>query len=228
MTDHLLIAHGSPDPRHAATMKRLVEEIGSRHIRCAVAYLEHNAPTVERWLTLRANSQTADDSIAVTGLLLAPGYHAQVDVPRLLANAVPSLLIDDRGPLGVGPWLHPTLDDLVARSGGTPATPVIVTTAGSSRDDARAYLAEFVTQWGSTRPGSTKFAVATGPGPTVDDAIAAQQPVDDAAIVVLLMIAPGVLADRVIDLAAGAGVRVTGTLADSPAFVDALVGRLTR
>jgi sirohydrochlorin ferrochelatase len=226
MSDHLLIAHGSPDPRHAATMSRVAQEVNDRGITCELAYLEHNEPTADQWLSARGRSQTVKDPVAVTGLFLAPGYHAQVDVPRLLASAAPALTIDDRGPLGVGPWLEPTLDDLVARSGGTPATPVIVTAAGSSRDDARGYLADFVAQWGSTRPGSVAFAVATGPGPAVAEALATARSRNDNTIVLLLMIAPGVLADRVVDLSNEVGVRVSGTLADSPVFVDALIGRL--
>ncbi|MCZ3387934.1 MAG: hypothetical protein LH645_02155 [Actinomycetia bacterium] len=226
MSSHLLIAHGSPDPRHAATMSRLVEEVGSRGVHCEVAYLEHDSPTVEEWLGAHSHAPADHEPVAVTGLLLAPGYHAQVDVPQLLANASPTQTIDDLGPLGLGSWLNPTLDDLVTRSGGSPSTPVIVTAAGSSRADASAYVAQFVKQWGSTRPGSVTFAVATGQGLTVADAILTGGTADDAAIVVLLMIAPGVLADRVADLAAAAGVQVTGTLSDSPAFIDALAGRL--
>jgi sirohydrochlorin ferrochelatase len=103
---------------------------------------------------------------------------------------------------------------------------VIVTAAGSSRDDARAYLADFVAQWGATRPGPVAFAVTTGPGPSIADDLASADGRGDDAIVLLLMIAPGLLADRVVDLANGAGVRVSGTLADSPVFADALVGRL--
>ncbi len=226
MSDHLLIAHGSPDPRHAATMSRLVKEVGRRGVRCEVAYLEHNSPSVEEWLSARSRAPAGDEPIAVTGLLLAPGYHAQVDVPQLLAKASQPLTIDDRGPLGLGPWLNPTLDDLVTRSGGTASTPVIVTSAGSSHAGASTYVAEFLVQWGATRSGSVTFAVATGPGLAVADAVATGRTVDDAAIVLLLMIAPGVLADRVANLAAAAGITVTGTLADSPAFVDALVSRV--
>ena len=226
MTEHLLIAHGSPDARHTTTMSNLVQDVCSRGVRCEVAYLEHNSPTVEGWLSAQGDVQSADDDVAVTGLLLAPGYHAQVDVPRLLATAPSTLTIEDRGPLGVGPWLNPTVDDLVARSGGTSSTPVIVTAAGSSRADARAYLAEFVAQWGSTRPGPVTFAVATGPGQSVTDAIATAEGRGNDTIVLPLMISPGVLADRVADLAHKSGVRVGGTLADSPAFVDAIVGQL--
>lgn len=224
MTDHLLIAHGSPDPRHAATMSRLVAAVNERGVRCELAYLEHNTPGVAEWL--RTRGATRSGPIAVTGLLLAPGYHAQVDVPQLLGKGPATLLIDDRGPLGLGPWLNPTLDDLVTRFDGTSSSPVIVASAGSSRAEASAYVAEFVVQCGSTRPGSVTFAVATGPGLAVADAIAAASTVDDAAIVLPLMVAHGVLADRIADLADAAGVTVTGTLSDSPAFVDALVSRV--
>ena len=40
------------------------------------------------------------------------------------------------------------------------------------------------------------------------------------------MIAPGVLADRAVQVAERRGLLTTGTLAESPPFVDALVERL--
>ncbi|HVQ88506.1 MAG TPA: hypothetical protein VMT88_10015, partial [Actinomycetes bacterium] len=43
----LLIAHGSPDLRHSASMQALATTVQSQsHLATSVAFLEHNDPTV--------------------------------------------------------------------------------------------------------------------------------------------------------------------------------------
>lgn len=224
---HLLIAHGSPDPRHRAVMRTLATRVSERGLPCSVAFLEHDDPSVPAALA------AASGPLVTLGMLFAPGQHAIVDVPRLLDNAPPELTVHDLGRLGAGAWLFPTLDWLVADVGAGPETPVILATAGSTRDAARLALAKFAADWQTTRTGDVVVAAGTGPGVSLEDAarryavdrmpagVRAQQ-----AVVLPLMISPGVLADRALIVADKLGLLSAGTLAESPLFVDVLVERL--
>lgn len=209
-------------------MRTLAGLVDDRGLPCSAAYLEHDDPTVGAALDALATGH-----VVTLGMLLAPGYHATVDVPRLLLQAPRAVLVDDRGPLGTGPWLVPSLDWLVADVGAGPDAPVIVATAGSTRPDARLAIAQFASEWGRTRTGAVTVAATTGPGLSLQDAAArlshAHVPIGvraAAAVVVPFMIAPGILADRAAKVAQRHGLLTTGTLAEAPPFVDALVARL--
>src|SRR5829696_4675123 len=88
----LLIGHGSPDPRHAVTLRQLTAQVAETVNASApdaateIAFLEHDEPSLTDWLTSRA-SGTAPVEVRALGLLLASGYHAQVDIPRALDAA---------------------------------------------------------------------------------------------------------------------------------------------
>jgi sirohydrochlorin ferrochelatase len=220
MNHGLLIAHGSPDLRHRETMSALAKAVDARGLPCDVAFLEHDEPSVRTWLSQRA----AGTTVTTLGMLLAPGYHATVDVPGLLSSAPADVEIKDLGPLGTGPWLHETLRWLLADVEAPPETPVVLATAGSTRAEAREALRVFAGDWGSTRPGEVVLAAGTGPGLSLEDAVQAVAP---DAVVLPLMIAPGVLADRARAVADRRGLRTTGTLADAATFVEALVARLS-
>lgn len=208
-------------------MQTLAAEVGTRGLACSVAFLEHDRPTVPEALA------EARGEVVALGMLLAPGFHATVDVPRLLASAPPELKVHDLGPLGAGPGLVPVVDWLVADVGAGPDTPVIVATAGSTREPARLALARFASDWQGTRAGEVVVAAGTGPGLSLEDA-ARRYAVDrlpagvDAppAVVLPLKMSPGVLADRSLDVAEKHGLLAAGTLAEAPVFVDVLVNRL--
>jgi sirohydrochlorin ferrochelatase len=222
MTVRLLIAHGSPDPRHRETMHLVAKGLAARGPHCEAAFLEHDEPRVEDSLAACAPGAR----VVTLGMLLAPGYHATVDVPRLLATAPASVTVIDRGPMGTGPWLHPALEWLVDDVGGRPSTPVVLAVAGSTRPDARRSLDDFAAQWQRTRPGQVHLAAATGPGRSLEDALTGAATVGEPPVVLPLMIAPGVLADRARKVATSRGLLTTGTLAEAPQFVDAVTDRL--
>lgn len=210
-------------------MRTLAGLVDDRGLPCSVAYLEHDLPTVEA-----AMKSLATGHVVALGMLLAPGYHATVDVPHLLSLAPAELVVEDRGPFGTGPWLVPSLEWLVADVGAGPDTPVIIATAGSTRAEARVAVAQFASEWGRTRAGDVVVAAATGPGLSLEDAATRLSQVNVApgvrvaqAVVLPLMIAPGVLADRAAKVAVRHGLLTTGCLAEASPFVDALVGRLT-
>ncbi len=227
MTHHLLIAHGSPDPRHRAVMGALASRVDERGLPCSVAFLEHDTPTVPTAL------DELSGDVRTLGMLLAPGYHATVDVPRLLSSAPDNVRVHDLGPLGTGQWLYETLDWLVDDVGGSPDDPVILATAGSTREEARLALARFAASWQQTRTGAVVVAAGTGPGLSLEDAAQryTQRVVPSGvrtrpAVVLPLKISPGILAERVAHVADRHGLLSAGTLAESPLFIDVLVQRL--
>ncbi|NEE19236.1 sirohydrochlorin chelatase, partial [Streptomyces sp. SID7499] len=66
----LVIAHGSRDPRHAATVHALTERVRAERpgLRVETAYLEFNAPSVPRVLE-RLAAEGADEVVALPLLL---------------------------------------------------------------------------------------------------------------------------------------------------------------
>jgi sirohydrochlorin ferrochelatase len=206
------VAHGSPDPRHARTMRGLSEHLTRRGVLTDVAYLEHDQPSLHQWLVRAPRAST----VSVLGLFLSPGLHARDDLPRLLAQASTHVRLDPRGFLGVGPWLGGVLDDLVAATGAAPSSRVVLVTAGSARTAALAPFEDFAGRWAAQRPGPVTLVHSPGE--------VGRAPRDS--VVVPLMVAPGVLADRVGAAAVAAGLPVTGTLSTSEVFTDALVARL--
>lgn len=211
MTRHLLVAHGSPDPRHAAVLRSVATAVTAYGVPAEVAFLEHDEPRAADRL---AAHRPGDGTLAVAGLLLAPGYHASEDVPRLVGVAPGDVL--DLGTLGAGPWLFPVLDELVAAAGGRSEGEVVLATAGSTRRSARTLLEAFGRAWGAT--GGTTTVVASA------DELAGLAPGDQ--IVVPLLLAPGVLADRVAEAAGDLGLRCTSVLGLAGCFAAALAGRL--
>src|SRR6195952_344930 len=83
----ITLAHGSRDPRSAATIKALVDEPRAMRpdLRIEPAFLELAKPgfaqVVDRLV------KAGFEEIVVVPLLLSDAYHAKVDVPRGIALA---------------------------------------------------------------------------------------------------------------------------------------------
>ena len=76
----VLLAHGSPDPRHRADVDVLAEAVASRTGAPVVAaYLDHHGPTP-------ADAAHSMGAAWVVPLLLSDGFHRRVDVPAALAQ----------------------------------------------------------------------------------------------------------------------------------------------
>ena len=211
MTRHLLVAHGSPDPRHGAVVRSVAAAVSARGVPCETAFLEHDRPRAADWLT------GAEGPLTVLGLLLAPGYHARVDVPRLL-RAGPDDVVD-RGVLGAGPWLDVAMDEAVAAVGGDVTTPVVVVSAGSTRPEARRHVEEHVARWAGLRLAPAR--AVTDPGD-----LTALSTVPAETIVLPFLVAPGIFSDRIADTADDAGLRAAPVLGVTEGFVDAVIHRL--
>ncbi|KQY31476.1 MULTISPECIES: sirohydrochlorin chelatase [Nocardia] len=113
----IAVAHGSRDPRSAATMAAVVAEVAAARpdIPVRLAFLDLSAPSVDEVVDdLAAQGHT---DVIVVPLLLGSAFHARVDLPALLADATrrhSRLQLTQAPVLGPDPLLISALADRVA------------------------------------------------------------------------------------------------------------------
>jgi len=163
----VLTAHGSADPRSAASVHALARTIARvrRGVDVRVAFCEQNSPNLRDVL-----ASTGRDAVVVP-LLLADAYHARVDIPAMIDESGSCARQADV--LGEDDRLIAVLRQRLAHAGVSRLDPdvgVLVTAVGSSRPQANArtatvadYLVQH-TNWTATT------AFATVPHPTLAEA----------------------------------------------------------
>jgi sirohydrochlorin ferrochelatase len=134
------VAHGSSDPRAAASVDALLSLVRARAAAAGypgldvrAAYLGHAAPTLAQALG------AVDGAAVVLPLLLTAAYHSKTDIPKVLhevRRARPRLGISYGRPLGPHPLLRRALERRLAEAAdGEP--PSASTTAQSARTTAQ-------------------------------------------------------------------------------------------
>lgn len=227
MTDIVLIAHGSPDPRHARDVERLAEAVRERTGpggRVHTCYLDHHEPspdTVASRLTGRA--------VAVP-VLLTPAYHAKVDIPEAVGR-----LRAGRGQVRVTPALGPdellldACDELLAAAGVGPDqdTAVVLFAAGSSDSAAVATVGETIADFPRHGWGAWEVAALDG-GRAVEEVVGALRGRFSRIVAVSFMVAEGILRDRMHRRCAAVGVElIPGALAHTDALAALVVTRVS-
>jgi sirohydrochlorin ferrochelatase len=231
------VAHGSRDPRAAATIGDLLSVVRSRAAARGLggldvrpAFLGHAAPALPQVLSAVGAEH---DRCVVVPLLLTAAYHSKTDIPALLAEAraaQPWLQIRYSGTLGPDPLLLAALGRRLAEAGADDAsraaTGVVLAAAGSSDPGANATIAVLAARWQAAAgwrrvvPG---YASAASPSP--GDAVRALSGSGPVAVATYLL-APGYFADRIRDAALGAGaVAVSAALGAAPEVADVIVDR---
>jgi sirohydrochlorin ferrochelatase len=83
----IALAHGSTDPRSAATITALTEMVACMRpdLRVATAFLDHVGPSFDDVVDRLVAE--GHQEIVVVPLLLSEAYHAKVDVPRAVTTA---------------------------------------------------------------------------------------------------------------------------------------------
>ncbi|MEU5213085.1 sirohydrochlorin chelatase [Streptomyces sp. NPDC020742] len=206
----VVIAHGSRDPRHAATVSALCARVRSLRpgLRVEVGYLDFNAPRVPRVLE-RLSAEGVRRVVALP-LLLTHAFHAKADIPAVLSEAaarLPLLHIRQAEVLGPSPLLVGALERRLAESGLRPgdrrSTGVVLASAGSSDPEAIAVIAETAREWRRTAGWcAVRPAFASASLPRTADAVRALRAEGVHRVAVApYVIAPGFLPDRI---AAGA------------------------
>lgn len=210
----LVIAHGSRDPRHAATVHALVERARSLRpgLRVETGFLDFNAPSVPRVLE-RLAAEGVRDVVALP-LLLTRAFHAKADIPAVLRKAPPRLRIHEADVLGPSPLLLSALERRLYEAGfdasDKRSTGLVLASAGSTDPEAIAVIADVArelrhTGWCAVRP-----AFASASLPRTEDAVRALRDEGCERVAVApYVIAPGRLPDRI-----AAGAREADVLAD--------------
>jgi sirohydrochlorin ferrochelatase len=232
-----LLAHGSPDPRHARDVRALAGRVRAAGLPTEVAFLEHDDPD-----PATAARALAAGGVAVTvvvPLLVGTAYHARVDVPTALATmraAAPAVSVLPAEPIGLHPLVLRAAEELVVGSGVplTPSTGMILAAAGS-RDQRAAAAVDALVRGGAAalaaRLGVAEvraaFLEGGPPLAAVGDHLRHDHGCVDL-VVATLVIADGILRDRIVGSATALGMTVApGALADTEALARLVAQRAT-
>ncbi|MFF8640852.1 sirohydrochlorin chelatase [Streptomyces sp. NPDC015345] len=226
----LVIAHGSRDPRHAATVHALARRVRSLRpgLRVETAFLDFDTPSVPAVLD-RLAAEGVRDVVALP-LLLTHAFHAKADIPAVLREAPACLRIRRAAVLGPSPLLLSALEQRLYEGGLDPAdkpsTGVVLASAGSSDPEAIAVIAEIAREWRHTGWCAVRPAFASASLPRTEDAVRALRDVPGVRRVAVApyVLAPGFLPDRIARGAAGADV-LADVLGPAPAVARLLVRR---
>ncbi|MET8505791.1 sirohydrochlorin chelatase [Streptomyces sp. NPDC004787] len=226
----LVIAHGSRDPRHAATVQALVRRAGLLRpgLRVETAFLDFNLPSVTGVLD-RLAAEGVREVVALP-LLLTRAFHAKADIPAVLRQAPAALRIRQAEVLGPSPLLLATVERRLYEAGLTPAdkssTGVVLASAGSTDPEAIAVIAETARELRNTGWCSVRPAFASASLPRTEEAVRAlrAEPGVRRVAVSPYVIAPGRLPDRIAAGAAGADV-LAEVLGPSPELARLLLER---
>ncbi|MCH0561616.1 MULTISPECIES: sirohydrochlorin chelatase [unclassified Streptomyces] len=225
----LVIAHGSRDPRHAATVHALVERVRTSRpgLRVETGFLDFNIPSVHGVLDALAAEGVRD--VVALPLLLTRAFHAKADIPAVLRGAPPRLRIRQAEVLGPSPLLLAALERRLYEAGLSPAdkssTGVVLASAGSSDPEARAVIADIAREWRHTGWCAVRPAFASASLPRTQDAVRALRADGCERVAVApYVLAPGFLPDRIARGAAGADV-LADVLGSAPEVARLLLRR---
>jgi sirohydrochlorin ferrochelatase len=208
----LLVAHGSRDPRHAATVRALCATVRAARpgVRVETGFLDHCAPGVGQAVD-RLAAEGVREVVAVP-LLLTRAFHARTDIPAALRTAAArhaGLTVRQAGVLGPSALLVRGLERRLAEAGvrDRAATGLVLAAAGSSDPRALAGLEDLAREW--QREGgwrAVRPAYASAATPRTADAVRGLRAdgVRDVAVAPYVL-APGLLPDRIAGEAADAG-----------------------
>ncbi|KOV68314.1 cobalamin (vitamin B12) biosynthesis CbiX protein [Streptomyces sp. AS58] len=225
----VVIAHGSRDPRHAATVHALVRRVRSLRpeLRVETGFLDFNIPSVPGVLESLALEGVRD--VVALPLLLTRAFHAKADIPAVLRDAPRRLRIHQAEVLGPSPLLMSALERRLSEAGLTPAdkpsTGVVLASAGSTDPEAIAVIAEIAREWRQTGWCAVRPAFASAGFPRTEDAVRELRALGCERVAVApYVLAPGFLPDRIARGAAEADV-LADVLGPAPEVARVLLER---
>ena len=228
----LVIAHGSRDPRHAATVHALTRRVRAARpgVRVVTGYLDHCAPSVPQVIG-RLAAEGVRDVVALP-LLLTRAFHAKADIPAVLREATahhPRLAVHQADVLGPSPLLVSALERRLREAGLRPgdrrSTGIVLASAGSTDPEAIAIIDDIAREWRHTGWRAVRPAFASASLPRTEDAVRQLRAEGCARIAVApYVVAPGFLPDRIARGAAGADL-LADVLGDAPELASLLLRR---
>lgn len=164
----VLTAHGSADPRSAATARAIAEcaRLLRPSLDVRIAFCEQNSPN------LRDVLPTVPPVAVVVPLLLADAYHARVDIPAMITGSG----VDARQAdvLGEDDRLIHVLRQRLEQAGASRldgGVGVLVAAVGSSHATANARTESVARELTLTTCWTATTAFATGPRPDLAEAV---------------------------------------------------------
>jgi sirohydrochlorin ferrochelatase len=228
----IAVAHGSRDPRSAATITALLDVVREREpaLDVRAAFLELSAPRLMDVLSALAAEGHRD--VVIVPLLLGSAYHARVDLPTLTAEAharLPRLSVSVADVLGPDDRLSAVALRRLVSAGASlddPSHGVLLAGAGSSHAPANAAVSAVASSWARRfRVAGVRAAFASMADPTVPAAVAALRAGGAKRIAVASwFLAPGRLPDKVAALA-GPDAIVAEPLGPAPELAELVVER---
>ncbi len=230
----IALAHGSRDPRSAATIKALVAETRQmrRDLRIEPAFLELAKPDFAKVVDRLVKA--GFEEIVVVPLLLSDAYHAKVDVPRSVALATerhPGLQIRVTSILGLEPCFLDVLDlrlrEALRSARIRELDALVLAAAGSSDPLANQAISRLARVWGARHRLPVTAAFASATPPATGEAVRAFRAEGRRHVAVASMfLAPGFLPDRAAELALEAGaVAISEPLGCHPELARTILAR---
>jgi sirohydrochlorin ferrochelatase len=230
----IALAHGSRDPRSAATITALVDEVRAMRpdLRVAEAFLELASPGFHQVVDTLVRE--GHDEIVVVPLLLTEAYHAKVDVPSVVAEASerhPSVKIRATEVLGHEARFLEIIDQrlraALKKARVRELDALVLAAAGSSDPLANASVARLARLWGAHHKLPVVAAYASAAPPATGEAVRAFRAEGRRHIAVAsLFLAPGWLPDRAAELALEAGaIAVAEPLGAHPELARTILAR---
>lgn len=224
-SDIVLLAHGSPDPRHAQGVEALATHVRALvpHRPVHTAYLDHHPPSPKD-----AGVALGSHAVVVP-VLLTPAFHAKVDVPTAVDDLaeVSGSQVLVAAPLGPHELLLDAAEELLAAQGISPdpTTAVLLYAAGSSDSDAVATVGRTLAEHPREGWGPWRVAALEG-GSTIEQVLRRLPDEVERTVVVSFMVAEGILRDRMAQHCGRAGVSmVAGALAQTSAVAQLVLER---
>jgi sirohydrochlorin ferrochelatase len=206
------LAHGSRDPRSAATIKALVDEVRALRpdLRIETAFLDLSKPSLNTVVDRLARRH---DEVVVVPLLLTDAFHAKVDVPAAVAEADARhahVQVRATSILGLETCFLEVLDvrmrEALKKSRVRELDALVLAAAGSSDPLANQSVARLARLWGSHHKLPVTAAFASAAPPATGEAVRAFRKEGRRHVAVAsLFLAPGFLPDRAAELAREAG-----------------------
>ncbi|WP_059011326.1 sirohydrochlorin chelatase [Streptomyces specialis] len=231
----LVVAHGSRDPRHAATVSALTTRVRSLApgLRVVTGFLDFTVPRVDQVLA-GLHARGTREVVAVP-LLLSRAFHARTDIPAALAESaarLPGLRVRQADGLGPSPLVTAALERRLAGAGVAPGdrarTGVVLASAGSGDPRAVAAFTDLARAWRRSAGWcAVRPAFASAASPTTADAVRALRADGVRRVAVApCVIAPGRLPDRILAGAEEARADVVApVLGDAPELARLLLQR---
>ncbi|MDN5743821.1 MAG: sirohydrochlorin chelatase [Nocardioidaceae bacterium] len=209
----IALAHGSRDPRSAATVKELVAATKALRpdLRIERAFLDHARPNFDT--VVERLVKAGYDEIVVVPLLLVDAFHAKVDVPAVIAAATdrhPGLRIRSTEVLGLETRFLEVLDErlheALKQARVRELDALVLAAVGSSDPLANQSVARLARLWGAHHRLPVTAAFATSAPPATGEAVRAFRTQGRRQIAVAwVFLAPGKLPDLAAELALEAG-----------------------